>query len=69
MQFFKMHNQGNDYIFLFEKPSRSQIVRLCDRNFGIGGDGVEIFIIRMGFTVTKFIIKTVRALAFAVVSH
>lgn len=40
MQFFKMHNQGNDYIFLFEKPSRSQIVRLCDRNFGIGGDGV-----------------------------
>ncbi len=40
MQFFKMQNCGNDYIYLFEKPKKGEIVKLCDRNFGIGGDGV-----------------------------
>lgn len=40
MQFFKMQNCGNDYIFIFERITSSQIVKLCDRNFGIGGDGV-----------------------------
>ena len=40
MQFFKMHNIGNDYIFTFERLCKSEIIKLCDRNFGIGGDGV-----------------------------
>ena len=40
MQFFKMQNQGNDYIFLFERPTKQQVIALCDRNFGVGGDGV-----------------------------
>ena len=40
MRFFKMQNCGNDYIFIFEKPSKQLIKKLCNRNFGIGGDGV-----------------------------
>ena len=43
MQFFKMQNCGNDYIFVFNRPSPRQIVKLCNRNFGIGGDGVVYF--------------------------
>ena len=40
MRFFKMQNCGNDYIFVFERLAKEEIVSLCDRNFGIGGDGV-----------------------------
>lgn len=35
-----MQNAGNDYIFLFSKPNRKMVKKLCNRNFGIGGDGV-----------------------------
>ncbi len=47
MRFTKMNGLGNDYIFLDgtkELPtlSRGDIIKLCDRNFGIGGDGVVV---------------------------
>ncbi|MCK4980000.1 MAG: diaminopimelate epimerase [Candidatus Delongbacteria bacterium] len=47
MKFYKMHGAGNDFIF-FEGVgdiSKQEIVRLCDRNLGIGADGI-IFISR-----------------------
>ena len=47
MQFFKMQNCGNDYIFVFERLAAEDIVKLCDRNFGIGGDGV-VYIYKKG---------------------
>ena len=40
MRFFKMQNCGNDYIFVFNRPTQEEVIRLCNRNFGIGGDGV-----------------------------
>jgi diaminopimelate epimerase len=42
MKFFKLHGAGNDFIFFTgtDKPDESKIVFLCDRNFGIGADGV-----------------------------
>ncbi len=45
MHFFKYHALGNDYIVLDPKQwlsqlSRSEIVRICHRNFGIGSDGI-----------------------------
>ena len=50
MKFTKMHGCGNDYIYINgfqEKISANEkpdmVRRLCDRHFGIGGDGV-IFI-------------------------
>ena len=47
MRFTKMNGLGNDYIFLdgtekIPKLSRREIIKLCDRNFGIGGDGVVV---------------------------
>ena len=47
MRFTKMNGLGNDYIFLDGtkkeiKLSESEIKKLCDRNFGIGGDGIII---------------------------
>ena len=47
MKFHKMHGAGNDFIF-FERDSdisKQEIIRLCDRNLGIGSDGL-IFISR-----------------------
>ena len=47
MKFYKMHGAGNDFIF-FEGESdlsKEDIIRLCDRNLGIGSDGL-IFISR-----------------------
>lgn len=48
--FFKMQVNGNDYIFFdllgkrnFEKKFES-VQMLCDRNFGIGGDGVVLIL-------------------------
>lgn len=50
MKFTKMHGCGNDYIYISgfqEKISAKEkpelVRRLCDRHFGVGGDGV-IFI-------------------------
>ena len=47
MKFYKIHGAGNDFIF-FEGDSnisQQEIIRLCDRNLGIGSDGL-IFISR-----------------------
>lgn len=47
MQFTKMHANGNDYIYvdlhnqMLTDPS-AQAIRLCDRHFGIGGDGLVL---------------------------
>ncbi len=50
MKFTKMHGCGNDYIYIngfdtkiSQSPKREMAIRLSDRHFGIGGDGV-IFI-------------------------
>lgn len=46
-KFYKMHGIGNDYIYFdcldtsFEKPEEAA-VKLSDRHFGIGGDGVVL---------------------------
>jgi diaminopimelate epimerase len=45
MRFAKYHGLGNDYLVLNPRdfrrlPSRSQIRLLCNRNFGIGSDGI-----------------------------
>ncbi len=45
MKFSKYHALGNDYIVLDpedfpKKPTQSQIKLLCNRNFGIGSDGI-----------------------------
>ena len=46
MQFSKMHGLGNDFIVVGMPESRPDsewsrlAVRLCDRHFGIGGDGI-----------------------------
>lgn len=47
MQFTKMQANGNDYIYIdlhtekIDDPA-SQAIRLCDRHFGIGGDGLVL---------------------------
>ncbi|MGD1043706.1 MAG: diaminopimelate epimerase [Bacteroidota bacterium] len=45
MKFTKYHALGNDYIVLDlkdcpQKPTQSKIKLLCNRNFGIGSDGI-----------------------------
>lgn len=47
MEFFKYHSLGNDYILLdaMRSPLRlspADIQLLCDRHFGIGGDGILV---------------------------
>ncbi len=47
MKFCKMNGLGNDYIYIDVRresflPSSDNIVKLCDRHFGIGGDGVVL---------------------------
>ena len=50
VNFTKMHGTGNDYIYIecldkiFEAPARETVAKMCDRHFGIGGDGV-VFIV------------------------
>ncbi|MBR6705476.1 MAG: carbamoyl-phosphate synthase large subunit [Clostridia bacterium] len=46
--FVKMHSCGNDYIFIENFDGgiacpESLCVQLCDRHFGIGGDGIVLF--------------------------
>ena len=45
MQFHKYHALGNDYVVIDPRDhahlfSAKEIVRICDRNFGIGSDGI-----------------------------
>ena len=45
MKFTKMHGCGNDYIYvdLFTEKVKNQsdaAIKLSDRHFGVGGDGV-----------------------------
>lgn len=47
MKFCKMNGLGNDYIYIDIRkesflPSTDNIVKLCDRHFGVGGDGVVL---------------------------
>ena len=44
MKFYKLHGAGNDFIFLAGSKTipKEKIVQFCDRNFGIGADGVII---------------------------
>jgi diaminopimelate epimerase len=43
-EFTKMQGLGNDFIVLEgpAKPSADDVVRLCDRRFGVGADGVLV---------------------------
>jgi diaminopimelate epimerase len=42
MKFYKLHGAGNDFIFFagVKNPGQSKTAFLCDRNVGIGADGV-----------------------------
>jgi len=42
MRFIKAHSLGNDFIILINSilPKKHDIVRLCNRRFGIGADGL-----------------------------
>jgi diaminopimelate epimerase len=42
MKFYKLQGAGNDFVFVTEafEPDEDRIVFLCDRNFGVGADGV-----------------------------
>lgn len=45
MRFAKYHGIGNDFVMLADPDDRVELTpelvrRLCDRRFGIGGDGV-----------------------------
>jgi len=44
MRFTKMHGLGNDYIYVFGMPDNveSMAVKLSDRHFGIGADGIIV---------------------------
>ncbi|PIE02742.1 MAG: diaminopimelate epimerase [Acidobacteria bacterium] len=43
LPFNKIHACGNDFILVEELPSKSDIQHLCNRNYGIGADGVMVF--------------------------
>ncbi|MFO7810702.1 MAG: diaminopimelate epimerase [Candidatus Delongbacteria bacterium] len=42
MKFYKLQGAGNDFIFLsgLNEPAKNDIVLLCDRNYGVGADGL-----------------------------
>lgn len=48
IKFIKMHGQGNDYLYIFEKdlaPDTDYVdlaIQMSDRHFGIGSDGIVI---------------------------
>lgn len=49
LEFTKMNGAGNDFVLLDNRAqkirlTRDQIVRLCDRHFGVGADGVLILV-------------------------
>jgi len=42
MKFYKLHGAGNDFIFFagIRSLKKDKIIELCDRNYGIGADGI-----------------------------
>jgi diaminopimelate epimerase len=49
MKFFKMHGLGNDFIFTFAATEslvglRGAAKEICDRNFGVGADGLIVIV-------------------------
>ena len=45
MEFYKYHSLGNDYLVFdcqknTEELNTEKIRKICDRNFGIGADGI-----------------------------
>lgn len=42
MKFVKYQGLGNDFIITDEELTDEQVISLCDRNFGIGADGVIV---------------------------
>ena len=45
MEFYKYHSLGNDYLIYDcnknqEALDKEKIVKLCNRNYGIGADGI-----------------------------
>lgn len=43
LQFEKIHACGNDFVLMDVPPTLDLLARLCDRNHGIGADGVMIW--------------------------
>ncbi len=44
MKFYKLHGAGNDFVFFegIRSLKKDKIIKLCDRNYGIGADGIII---------------------------
>ncbi|HEX7561620.1 MAG TPA: hypothetical protein VF347_05440, partial [Candidatus Humimicrobiaceae bacterium] len=45
INFSKLHGQGNDFIIIDAisrevRLEKTEIIRMCDRHFGIGADGI-----------------------------
>lgn len=55
LEFFKYHGTGNDFIILdnrdniYDGLSQKQISHVCDRHFGVGGDGLMLLGKKGGF--------------------
>ncbi|WP_156286286.1 diaminopimelate epimerase [Oceanivirga salmonicida] len=54
MKFYKYHGAGNDFIIVEEKISTETIIKLCDRHFGIGADGIIIHTLKDGVPYMDF---------------
>jgi diaminopimelate epimerase len=58
LTFRKYQGLGNDFILIDNRASAEPIIspaqaaKLCDRNFGIGGDGVSLFHVMFQYTST-----------------
>lgn len=55
IQFYKYQGTGNDFVIIdnrnghLDALSTAQVARLCDRRFGIGGDGLMLLNTRAGY--------------------
>lgn len=54
MKFTKYQGLGNDFIIIDENLEKEQVIKLCDRHFGIGADGLIINSIHEGIPYMKF---------------